>query len=209
MGRILGALGGGLLIAALIGGWWAIDRVQEHLPAPVNAVIGSVQNAGAPYSGPILQPLDPAQGTADPLEVCPEFRDDVRRAEQAIAALAPVSQAQSDANNELISREVTRMADGGAPRPLAETGVAAALRDQATALDATASALAGADLQTDEARSLATGISAAATRVAEANRRFVEQGTGTRAAWQQWMDAVGGPISQVEAASRGFTKCPA
>ena len=38
--RGIGAfIGGVLFIAAIFAGWWAIDRVQEHLPDPVNAVI--------------------------------------------------------------------------------------------------------------------------------------------------------------------------
>ena len=79
-------VGGVLLIAAIFAGWWAIDRVQEHLPGPVNAVIDSVQNGGLP--GPLVQPL-PDQGASDPLAACPEFAADARVAERAFR-LVPV-----------------------------------------------------------------------------------------------------------------------
>ncbi len=207
--RSIGAvIGGVLLIVALFAGWWAIERVQEHLPGPVNAVIDSVQNAGSPYSGPIIQPV-PSGGAASPLDACPEFADDVREVEQVAAASATVSPAQAEANNELIERELDRMAGGGAPQSLSSTGVAAALRDQADALDAMAAALSSTRFQTPEASSLATGVAAAAGRVSDANRRFIAQNTGTRAQWQAWVESVGGPLAQVDAASKGFMKCPA
>jgi len=202
-------IGGALLIVALFAGWWAIDRVQEHLPAPVNAVIDSVQNAGAPYGGSIIQPLDQATGQVDPLEACPEFAADVRALEQAVVASASVSQAQAEANNTLVTREIERMVDGGAPRSLSSSGVAAALRDQTATLDATASALSGLRFQTGEAQSLATGLATAVARVSEANRAFIAQNAGTRAQWQAWIDAVGGPTAQADAAAKGLTKCPA
>lgn len=202
-------LGGGLLIAALIAGWWAIDRVQEHLPAPVNAVIDSVQNAGAPYSGPIIQPLDQATGQVDPLEACPDFAADVGAVEQAVVSSASVSQAQAEVNNALVTREIERMVDGGAPRSLSSSGVAAALRDQTATLDATASALSGLQFQTGEAQSLVTGFATAVGRVSEANRTFIAQDAGTRAQWQAWIEAVGGPMAQADAATKGFAKCPA
>lgn len=209
MRGLLGIIGGALFIVALFAGWWAIDRVQEHLPGPVNAVIDSVQHAGAPYSGPIIQPLDQATGQADPLEACPEFAADVRAVEQAVVAAASVSQAQAEANNALVTREIERMVDGGAPRSLSSSGVAAALRDQTATLDASAAALSDVEFQTGEARSLATGFATAVGRVSEANRAFIAQNAGTRAQWQAWMDAVGGPMAQADAAAKGFAKCPA
>lgn len=209
MRGLASAVGGALLIAALFAGWWAIDRVQEHLPGPVNAVIDSVQSAGAPYSGPIIQPLDQATGQVDPLEACPEFAADVRAVEQAVVASATVSSAQAEANNALVTREIERMVDGGDPRSLSSSGVAAALRDQTATLDATASALSGLRFQTGEAQSLATGFATAAGRVSEANRTFIAQNAGTRAQWQEWMQAVGGPMAQADAAAKGFAKCPA
>jgi hypothetical protein len=207
--RSIGAvIGGGLFIVALFAGWWAIDRVQEHLPGPVNAVIDSVQNGGSPYGGPIIQPV-PSGGAASPLDACPEFADDVREVEQVAGASATVSPAQAEANNELIERELDRMEGGGAPQSLSSTGVAAALRDQADALDAMAAALSSTGFRTAEASSLATGLAAAAGRVSDANRRFIAQNTGTRAQWQAWVESVGGPLAQVGAASKGFMKCPA
>jgi hypothetical protein len=201
-------IGGGLIIAALIAGWWAIYRVQEHLPSPVNAVIDSVQNAGSPNGGPLIQPL-PQGEQAPPLDACPEFRDDVTLAEDAIAAAAPDAQARAEANNALINRELTRIADGGAAVPLATSGAAGALGDQATVLREMAAGLRGTTFQTPEAESLATGVAAAADRVATANDRFVAQAAGTPAQWRQWAGAVSGPLQQVEVAVRGFGKCPA
>ena len=209
--RGIGAfVGGAFLIAAIFAGWWAIDRVQEHLPGPVNAVIDTFQNGGAPYSGgPVLQSFDDAGGASDPLAACPEFAEDARAAEAAVAAASPVSQSQAEANGEVVAKEAQRILDGGSARPLVDAGVAAALTEQAAALDAMATALARTTFHTTEAASLATGLSAAAGRVAQANRRFVAQGTGTPVQWNAWMDAVGGPMAQADAASKGFEKCPA
>ena len=53
MSGFLKFLGGTLFVVAIFGGWWLIDRAQEHLPGPVNAVIDSVQHGGLPYAGPI------------------------------------------------------------------------------------------------------------------------------------------------------------
>ena len=201
-------LGGTLFVVAIFAGWWAIDRAQEHLPGPVNAVIDSVQNGGLPGAGPVLPPLDlAAAGTS--VEACPEFADDVRTLDAAIASSVTIPQDQADANNVLIDREMTRIADGGATRPLADSGVAAALGDQAAALDSLADAVEGAQFRTPQADSLATGLTAAARRVADAHRDFAAQGTGTRAQWQAWLESVGGPVAQVEAASKGFSRCPA
>lgn len=200
-------IGGALFIAALFAGWWAIDRVQEHLPAPVNAVIDSVQNAGAPYSAPIFETVDRG-GSEDPYAECPEFGADAQRLGDAVASSQNLSQAQVDANNALIEAELTRVADGGTARPLAESGVAAALRDQAAGLDSMASALRATSLQTDQASSLAVSVAAAAERVAAADRDFIAQRQGSRAHWQTWMEAVGGPAQQVEVATRAFGTCP-
>ena len=200
-------LGGIVLIAALFAGWWAIDRVQEHLPGPVNALIDGVQYGGMPSGAPVIAPVE--SGEADPFAACPDFARDVRVAGEAVEASRTLTQAQVDANNEVIAAEMTRMSDGGAARPLADTGVAAALRDQADGLDALAAALRRVEMQTPEAASLAVGIAAASERVAEANRVFIDQGAGTPAQWQQWVDSVAGPIQQVEVATRALGKCPA
>jgi len=107
-----------------------------------------------------------------------------------------------------IEAELTRVADGGAARPLAESGVAAALRDQAAGLDSMASALRATSLQTEQASSLAVSVAAAAERVAAADRDFIAQRQGSRAHWQTWIDAVGGPAQQVEVAAKAFGACP-
>ena len=208
MSGFLKFLGGTLFVVAIFAGWWAIDRAQEHLPGPVNAVIDSVQNGGLPGAGPVLRPLDLA-AAGNSVEACPEFADDARTFDAAIASSLIIPQAQADANNALIDREMTRIADGGATRSLADSGVAAALGEQATALESLADAVEGAQFRTPQADSLATGLTAAARRVAEAHRAFTSQGAGTRAQWQQWLESVGGPVAQAEAASRGFSKCPA
>ncbi len=200
-------LGGILLIAALFAGWWAIDRVQEHLPGPVNALIDGVQYGGMPSGAPVIAPGE--SGEPDPLAACPDFARDVRVAGEAVVASRTLTQAQVDANNAVIASEMTRMADGGSARPLADTGVAAALRDQADGLDALVAAMRRVEMQTPEAASLAVGIAAASERVAEADRVFIDQGAGTPAQWQQWVDSVAGPIQQVEVATRALGKCPA
>ena len=200
-------LGGVLVIAALFAGWWAIDRVQEHLPGPVNALIDGVQYGGMPSAAPVVSPVE--SGETDPLAACPDFARDVRVAGEAVVASRTLNQAQVDVNNALIAAEMTRMADGGAARPLADTGVAAALRDQADGLDALAAAMRRVEMQTPEAASLAVGIAAASERVAEADRVFIDQAAGTPAQWQQWVDSVAGPIQQVEVATRALGKCPA
>lgn len=208
MSGFLKFLGGTLFVVAIFAGWWAIDRAQEHLPGPINAVIDSVQNGGMPGAGPIVRPLElAAAGTS--VEACPEFADDVRTLEATMRSSVTVSQDRADANNAVIEREVKRIADGGATRPLEESGVADALTEQAATLDSVADAVDGARFRTPQADSLATGLTAAARRVAEAHREFVAKGTGTRAQWQAWLESVGGPVAQVEAASRGFSKCPA
>ena len=58
MKQVAAVLGGILLIAALFAGWWAIDRVQEHLPGPVNALIDGVQYAGMPSGAPVITPAE-------------------------------------------------------------------------------------------------------------------------------------------------------
>jgi len=208
MSGFLKFLGGVLFLAVIFGGWWLIDRGQEYLPGPVNAVIDGVQNGGMPQSGPIVRPLDDG-ASGDPLAGCPEFADDARDVEAAVVASATVSQEQADANYDLIGREANRIAGGGATRPLAESGVDAALIQQADSLDALVTALDGVAFRTPEAESLSTGLGAAAVRVAAAHRSFAQQGTPTRAQWQAWLDAVGGPMAQADAASKGFAKCPA
>ena len=208
--RGIGAFVGGVLfIAAIFAGWWAIDRAQEHLPGPVNAVIDAVKNAGAPNGSPAFESGRESPGTGDPLAACPEFADDVRVVEQALLAAAPEARSRADANNALIERELMRVADGGAAVPLASSGVDAALTDQAEVLTATTANLRAATFQTPEARALATGIAAASARFAEASRSFVAQAAGTPRQWQQWTEAVSGPIAQVQAASKALGKCPA
>jgi len=207
--RGIGAFVGGVLfIAAIFAGWWAIDRVQEHLPGPVNAVIDSVQSGGLPGAGPLVQPL-PDREANDPLAACPEFAADARVAEQAFLAAAPDAQSRADANNALIERELKRIADGGGAVPLASSGVDAALTDQAEVLGAAAANLRAATFETPQARALATSIAAAAERVVEANGRFAAQAAGTPAQWQQWTEAVSGPASQVQVAGKAFGTCPA
>ena len=208
MSGFLKVLGGTLFVVAIFAGWWAIDRAQEHLPGPINAVIDSVQNGGMPGAGPILQPL-PVSGSGDPLAACPDFADDVRTLDAALASSVTMPQAQTDANNARIDRELKRIADGGATRPLNESGAAGALRDQAVALDSLADSVEGAPFRTPQAASLGAGLTAAARRVAEAHRDFAAVGAGTRAQWQAWLESVGGPVAQVEAASQGFSRCPA
>ena len=208
MSGFLKFLGGTLFVVAIFGGWWLIDRGQEYLPGPVNAVIDSVQHGGMPYAGPIIQPLD-AGGSRDPLAACPDFAEDARAMDEAVRATATVSQEQADANYDLIGREVTRIADGGATRPLAASGVDAALTQQADALTAMVTALGGVSFRTAQAQSLSIGLSTAATRTAAAHRRFAQQGNPTRAQWKAWVESVGGPMAQAEAAVRGFSKCPA
>lgn len=201
-------MGGVVVIAALLAGWWAIDRVQEHLPGPLNAVIDTFQNAGAPYGAPVIDGFDESAGQDDPLAACPDFAADVRALSDAVAASSTISQAQMDANNELIAAEIKRIGNGGRPIALARSGAASALRDQAISLDAMAGALRRTEVQTPEARSLATGIATAAVHVSHADREFIAAGRGDEAAWQAWIGAVSGPMQQVEVASRGLGKCP-
>jgi hypothetical protein len=201
------AIGGVLLVAAVFAAWWGIDRVQEHLPGPVNAVIDSVQNAGAPYGGPTIQPLTPDE-PASALSACPEFAADVALAEDVLASVAPDAQARAGANNDLINSELTRIADGGAAVPLAASGADDALADQATVLRAMSEGLTQARFQTAQAESLASGVAAAAERVATANEWFIAQAAGTPAQWRQWAEAVSGPLQQVQAAVKGFGRCP-
>jgi hypothetical protein len=87
--------------------------------------------------------------------------------------------------------------------------VDAALIDQAQVLGAVADNLRGAFFQTPQARDLATSLAAAAGRVAEANRRFAAREAGTPSQWQQWSEAVSGPMAQVQVASKAFGQCPA
>ena len=208
MSGFLKLLGGTLFVVAIFGGWWLIDRGQEYLPGPVNAVIDSVQHGGMPYAGPIIRPLDTGAGS-DPLARCPQFADDARAMDEAVRATATVSQEEADANYDLIGREVKRIADGGAARPLAASGVDAALNQQADALDAMVTALDGVSFQTAQAESLSIGLGTAAARTATAHRRFAALEHPTRAQWQAWLESVGGPMAQAEAAVRGFSKCPA
>ncbi len=211
MSGLLKGVGVILVIAAIFAGWWAIDRVQEHLPGPVNDVIDSLQSGGYPSYGPplILGGAGEAGAPADPLADCPEFAADARIAEQALRAAAPAARARADANNILIEREFARVRKGGAAVPLASTGMDAALEDQAEVLESAAVNLRAAGFQTSQARGLATSIAAAADRVAAADRRFIAQAAGTPAQWQQWLEAISGPLTQVQVAGEAFGKCPA
>jgi hypothetical protein len=205
--RTVGAVVGAItLIVVLFAGWWAIDRVQEHLPGPVNALIDGVQYGGLPNQGPLIAPL--VTGQSNPLDACPAFADDVRAAGEAVGASRTMSDEQVRANNELLLAEMNRLSGGGAPRPLAASGVAAALSDQSDGLEALAAAMRRTEFQTQQAASLAVGIAAASERVARANRAFVAQAEGTPAQWQEWVSAVTGPMQQVEVAVGAMARCP-